>query len=195
MPIELAELLVPDAAAWRNWLAEFSADSPGVWLVLRKKGGAVTELTYEQALLEALCVGWIDGQRGSRDEGSHRQRFTRRTPKSPWSLNNVERVRALTEQGRMQPAGLAAVAAAQADGRWQAAYRGQATAEAPADLMEAIAANPLAQQAYQTLSAGNRYALTYRVLEAKRPDTRARRIAAFVEMLARGDTPHPQRQR
>lgn len=195
MPIELAELLVPDADAWRKWLAEFHAHSPGVWLVLHKKGGSVTELNYEQALTEALCMGWIDGQLGRRDEGSYRQRFTPRTPKSPWSLKNVERVLALTEQGRMQPAGQAAVDAAKADGRWQAAYRGQATAEAPVDLTEAIAANPLAQQAYRTLSAGNRYALTYRVNEAKRPETRARRIAAFVEMLARGETPHPQRQR
>jgi uncharacterized protein YdeI (YjbR/CyaY-like superfamily) len=195
MPIELPELLLLDAGAWRDWLAEFHTSSPGVWLVLHKKGGSVTELTYEQALNEALCVGWIDGQLGRRDEGSYRQRFTPRTSKSPWSLKNVERVRVLTEAGRLRPTGQAAVEAAKADGRWQAAYRGQATAEAPADLLEAIAANSSAQQAYQSLSAANRYALTYRVNEVKRPETRARRIATFVEMLARGETPHPQRAR
>ena len=131
---DLAELLVKDAEAWHAWLEGRHADHPGVWLVLHKKGGQTTALTYAQALDEALCFGWIDGQIARRDDDSYCQRFTPRRPNSPWSVRNVEHVARLTEAGRMQPGGIAAVDAAKAQGRWQAAYRGQADMETPPDL-------------------------------------------------------------
>ncbi len=195
MAAELPELLVPDAAAWRAWLAEHHASSPGVWLVLTKKGGRVTSLDYAAALDEALCFGWIDGQVSRRDEGSTRQRFTPRRPKSAWSRRNVEHIARLTEAGRLTPAGQAAVDAAKADGRWEAAYLGPAANELPADLAEALAASPSAQAMWDVLTSQNRYAISYRVGQAKRADTRARRIAEFVAMLERGETIHPQRRR
>jgi uncharacterized protein YdeI (YjbR/CyaY-like superfamily) len=195
MSVELEELLVKDAAEWRTWLESNHADSPGVWLVLHKKGGAVTELDYEAALNEALCFGWIDGQGRRRDDGSSFQRMTRRGPKSVWSARNVDRVGRLEADGKMTAAGRAAVDAAKADGRWEAAYSGQATAEVPADLAAAIAAVPAAQAMFDVLTSVNRYALIYRTNSVKQPATRARKIAGFVEMLARGETPYPQKKR
>ncbi|RZS89856.1 uncharacterized protein YdeI (YjbR/CyaY-like superfamily) [Motilibacter rhizosphaerae] len=195
MATELPRLLVPDAAAWRAWLAEHGTESPGVWLVLGKKGGTVTELVYEAAVREALCYGWIDGQLSPVDEACYTIRFTPRKPRSPWSAKNVQRVAELEAEGRMTGAGRAAVEAAQADGRWDKAYAGSASAEVPADLAAAIAAVPAAQAMFDVLTRTNRFALIYRTQEAKRPDTRARRIAQFVEMLARGEAPYPQRQR
>ena len=192
MAIEFPELLVADAAEWRSWLLEHHADEPGVWLVLHKKGGQVTTITYDQALDEALCFGWIDGQVGRRDEGSYRQRFTPRTKRSPWSERNRDHIARLTAEGLMQPAGVAAVEAAQADGRWDRAYARQSEAVVPEDLAVAIAANPRAQATFELLNAINRYALIYRVGSVKRPETRARKITGFVEMLERGETPHPQ---
>ena len=194
MAVELEELLVPDAAAWLAWLADNHASSPGVWLVLTKKGGQVTALDYAAALDEALCHGWIDGQVGRRDEGSMRQRFTPRRARSAWSKRNVEHVARLTAEGRMTPAGQAAVDAAQADGRWQAAYAGAAAAEFPADLAAALAGNQQAQAMWEVLTSQNRYAITYRVGQAKRPETRAKRIEEFVAMLGRGETVHPQKR-
>ncbi|HJQ02104.1 MAG TPA: YdeI/OmpD-associated family protein [Jatrophihabitans sp.] len=193
MPVELAELLVADAAEWRAWLTDHHADSPGVWLVLHKKGGQVTSVDYDQALEEALCFGWIDGQVRRRDEGSYFQRFTPRRPKGAWSARNVGIVGQLVAAGRMMPAGQAAVDAAKADGRWQVAYAGPATAEIPADFAEAIAADPKAQAMFDVLTSANRYALTYRLGQVKRADSRARKIEQFVRMLANGETFHPQR--
>lgn len=195
MAIELEELLVPDAAAWRAWLEEHHADSPGVWLVLRKKGGNVTELDYDAALDEALCFGWIDGQVIKRDAGSYSQRMTRRTPKSPWSARNVGHVARLEAAGKMTDAGRAAVESAKADGRWEIAYGGQATAEVPPDLAAAIAAVPAAQAMFDVLTSVNRYALIYRTISVKQAATRERKIAGFVEMLARGETPFPQKRK
>jgi uncharacterized protein YdeI (YjbR/CyaY-like superfamily) len=192
---ELQELLVPDAAAWRPWLADNHDSSPGVWLVLTKKGGRVTDLDYAAALDEALCFGWIDGQVGRRDEGSMRQRFTPRRPRSAWSRRNVEHIARLGAEGRLTPAGQAAVDAARADGRWEAAYAGSAAGEVPPDLAAALAANQQAQAMWEVLTSQNRYAITYRVGQAKRPETRARRVAEFVAMLERGETVHPQRRR
>ena len=192
MAIELPELLVADAGEWRVWLEEHHADEPGVWLVLHKKGGQVTTITYDQALDDALCFGWIDGQVGRRDEGSYRQRFTPRTKRSPWSERNRDHIARLTAEGLMRPAGVAAVEAAQADGRWDRAYARQSEAVVPDDLAAAIAASPRAQETFDLLNAINRFALIYRVGSVKRPETRARKIAGFVEMLERGDTPHPQ---
>jgi len=195
MAVELPELLVPDAAAWRDWLADNHASSPGVWLVLTKRGGQVTELNYAAALDEALCFGWIDGQVGRRDEGSMRQRFTPRRPRSPWSKRNVEHIARLTADGRLAPAGQAAVDAAKADGRWQAAYAGPAANELPDDLASALAASPSAKAMWDVLTSQNRYAITYRIGQAKRAETRARRVAEFVAMLERGETVHPQKAR
>ena len=190
MAVELPELLLRDAAAWRGWLAEHHATSPGVRLVLHKTGGAVTELTYALALDEALSVGWIDGQLGRRDEGSFRQRFTPRSPRSPWSVRNTEHVSRLLEQGRMLPAGQAAV-----DGRWEAAYAGSATITVPDDLAQAVAADPAAQAMWDVLSSTNRYAFLWRLTQVKRAETRARNIAGLVAMLGRGETFHPQKAR
>ncbi len=195
MAVELPELLVADATAWREWLAANHVEAPGVWLVLHKKGGTTTALTYAAAVEEALCFGWIDGQARSRDAESSLQRMTPRRPRSPWSKVNVERVERLEREGRMQDAGRAQVLAAQADGRWEAAYAGPATAEVPADLLAAVAAVPAAQAWFDVLTSQNRFALTYRINGAKRPETRARNIAKFVDQLSRGELPYPQKRR
>ncbi len=195
MAAELMELLVKDAAEWRAWLEAHHTDSPGVWLVLHKKGGSVTELDYEAALQEALCFGWIDGQGRRRDAETSFQRMTRRGPKSVWSARNVERIGRLEAAARMTPAGRAAVDSAKADGRWEAAYAGQASAEVPEDLAAAIAADPRAQAMFEVLTSVNRYALIYRTNSVKQASTRARKIAGFVEMLARHEAPYPQSRR
>ena len=195
MAAELPELLVPDAATWRAWLEAHSADSPGVWLVIHKKGGDVTALTYEPAVEEALCFGWIDGQLRTRDAASSAIRFTPRTKTSRWSQSTVGRVARLEAEGRMPPAGRRVVEAAKADGRWELAYAGAATAEVPADLAEAIAAVPQAQAMFDVLTSTNRYALIYRVQSVKKAETRARKIAEYVAMLSRRETIYPQKKR
>ena len=195
MAVELPELIVRDAAAWREWLANHHANPTGVWLVLAKKGTEKpTSLTYDQALEEALCHGWIDGQAGRRDEATYRQRFTPRRRRSAWSKRNTGIAERLHAEGRMHPAGQAEVERAKADGRWGAAYAGQASIELPPDLAEALAAEPKAQAMFEALNSQNRYAVLYRITTAKRSDTRARRIAQFVAMLARGETVYPQKR-
>jgi uncharacterized protein YdeI (YjbR/CyaY-like superfamily) len=166
-----------------------------VWLVLHKKGGSVTELDYDAFLEEALCFGWIDGQVKSRDGESYVQRATPRGQKSAWSKRNVGIVERLGAEGRMTAAGWAAVDAAKADGRWEAAYVGQAAAEVPDDLKAAIAAVPEAQAMFDVLSSVNRYALIYRTTSVKKAETRERKIAEFVQMLARHEAPYPQKKR
>jgi uncharacterized protein YdeI (YjbR/CyaY-like superfamily) len=195
MAADLEELLVPDAAAWRAWLERHHAASPGVWLVLHKKGGSVTKLDYGAALDEALCFGWIDGQVRRRDEESYVQRMTRRGPKSLWSARNVGHIERLEAAGRLTAAGRAPVQRAKADGRWEAAYSGAATAEVPADLAAAIAAEPRAQAMFEVLSSVNRYALIFRTNAVRQASTRERKIAGFVQMLARHQTPYPQAKR
>ncbi|HKU02135.1 MAG TPA: YdeI/OmpD-associated family protein [Arthrobacter sp.] len=195
MANDLEELLLPDAAAWRAWLEKNHGTSPGVWLVLHKKGGTVTGLDYAAALDEALCFGWIDGQGKRRDSGSVFQRMTPRRPRSIWSARNVGHIARLEEAGKMTEAGRAAVAAAKADGRWDAAYGGQADLEVPDDLAAAIAANPAAQATFEVLTKTNLFALVFRTNSAKQAATRERRIAGFVDMLARGETPYPQKKR
>jgi uncharacterized protein YdeI (YjbR/CyaY-like superfamily) len=194
MPVELPELIVRDAAAWRAWLAKRHDDPAGVWLVLAKKGTETpTSLTYDQALEEALCHGWIDGQVRRRDDATYRQRFTRRRRRSAWSKRNTGIAERLREEGRMHPAGIAEMERAKSDGRWDAAYAGPAEIEVPPDFAEALAASPKAQSMFETLSSQNRYAVLYRITTAKTVETRARRIAEFVSMLARGETIHPQK--
>jgi len=192
---ELPELLVADAAAWRAWLADHHDDPAGVWLVLAKKGTTTpTSITYDQALDEALCHGWIDGQVGRRDDATYRQRFTRRRARSGWSKRNVGAVGRLTAAGLMHPSGIAEVERARADGRWDAAYEGSATIEVPAELTAALVAEPRAQAMFEILTRQNRYAILYRIATAKRVDTRRRRIEQCVGMLARGETIYPQKR-
>ena len=193
--MQLPELTVADAAAWRIWLAEHHDVSAGVLLVLAKKGiTEPTSLTYDQALEEALCYGWIDGQVQRRDETTYRQRFTRRRSRSSWSRRNVGIVERLHLEGRMHPAGAAEVDRARADGRWEAAYAGSAGIQVPPDLAAALAAEPRAQAMFEILTSQNRYAVLYRIGTAKRAETRSRRIEQFVAMLARGETIYPQRR-
>jgi uncharacterized protein YdeI (YjbR/CyaY-like superfamily) len=189
---ERPELIVADARAWRSWLANHR-DSQGVRLVLAKKGAVMpTSLTHAEALEEALCYGWIDGQGATRDQSTWRVLFTPRRARSMWSKRNVERVTRLTAEGRMDAAGIAEVERARADGRYQAAYSGPATIEVPADLAMALEANPKAMAMFRKLNRQNRYAVLYRVTTARRADTRARRVEQFVQLLARGETLHPQ---
>ena len=192
---ELDELIVADAEALRDWLSANHATSAGVWLALTRKGGTVTTLPWHQAVDEALCFGWIDGQARKRDEESSWIRLTPRRSRSSWSQRNVSHVARLEEQGRMQPAGRAAVEAAKADGRWAAAYAPPSEAEVPADLLAAIAADPAAQAMFDVLTKTNRFALIHRLNAVKRAETRERKIVEFVAMLARHETVYPQKAR
>jgi uncharacterized protein YdeI (YjbR/CyaY-like superfamily) len=190
---ELPVLTVADARAWLHWLSEPAAEADGVWLVLAKKGTTdPTSLTYEEALEEAICHGWVDGQLAKGDERTFRRRFSPRRPGSTWSRQNTEIAARLIEEGRMQPAGLAAVCRAKTDGSWDRAYAGQATMEVPTDFAAALANDPAASAMFERLSGANRYAILYRLTTAKRAQTRQRRIDQFVAMLARGETIHPQ---
>ena len=189
----LEELLVADAEDWRAWLDRHHGKSPGVWLVLAKKGKTdPTALTYDEALLEALCYGWIDGQIRRRDGESYRQRFTPRRQRSNWSSRNVVLAEQLLAEGRMRPAGKAAVERARKDGSWEKAYAGPATIEVPDDLAAALAAQPQAAATFARLTSQNRYAILYRLSTAKRAETRSRRLKQYVAMLARGASIYPQ---
>jgi len=190
---ELDELIVADAAALRAWLSVNHTTSAGVWLALTKKGGTVTSLTWQQAVDEALCFGWIDGQARKRDEETSWIRFTPRTPRSSWSQRNVAHVARLEAQGRMMPSGRAAVEAAKEDGRWAAAYAPPSEAEVPADLMAAIVADSAARAMFEVLTKANRFALIHRLNSVKRAQTRERKIGEFVAMLARHETIYPQK--
>lgn len=187
---ELPVLPFASPAAWEAWLEREHGRASGVWLKLAKKDSGIATVTYAQALDVALCFGWIDGQRRGFDASWFLQRFTPRTTRSRWSRINTEHVARLIADGRMRPAGLAQVEAARADGRWERAYHGQRTAAVPPDLQAALDANPRAAAFFATLRGANRYAILYRVQDAKRPATRARRIERFVAMLARGETLH-----
>lgn len=186
-------LVVPNSRAWRTWLDEHEYACDGVWLMLAKKGmTSPTSLTYAQALDEALCSGWIDGQSKTIDTATYRQRFTPRRQRSLWSARNVTHVARLIEEGRMRPRGHAEVERAKTDGRWEAAYAGPSTIEVPNDLTAALANNEPARNTFLTLNAQNRYAILHRVMTARTPQTRQRRLERLIEMLANGDTPHPQ---
>ncbi|MFJ6404010.1 YdeI family protein [Streptomyces hydrogenans] len=191
MTQDLETVTFDSAEAFEEWLGEHHADSAGIWLKLRKKGPGVVALDYAQALDVALCYGWIDGQKAKFDDLWWLQRFTPRRRTSRWSKINREKVAALTAQGRMRPPGQAEVDRAKADGRWEAAYDSARTITVPDDLAAALAADPAAAASFETLDGANRYAILYRVHDAKRPETRARRIEQFVAMLAKGEKPHP----
>jgi uncharacterized protein YdeI (YjbR/CyaY-like superfamily) len=172
---------------WRAWLDAHHASERGVWLKIAKKTAPVTTVTHAEALEVALCFGWIDGQRDRFDHYYFLQRFTPRGPRSKWSEINREKVRQLIADGAMQPAGLAEVKRAQADGRWDAAYEPQSRATVPPDFQAALDANPPARAFFETLTGASRYSFLYRISDAKRAKTRAKRIATFVELLARGE--------
>lgn len=165
--------------------------SPGVWLRLAKVASGIPSPTYAEALDAALCYGWIDSQKKSFDADTWLQRFTPRGPKSVWSKINREKVAALIDAGRMRSAGLAAVEAAKADGRWDAAYDSQRTASVPEDFQAALDASPAAHALFGTLNSVNRYAILWRIQTARKAETRARRIEQLVAMLARGEKLHP----
>jgi uncharacterized protein YdeI (YjbR/CyaY-like superfamily) len=174
-------------AAWEAWLEKNHAEAPGVWLKIAKKGSGVASVTHDEALDAAICQGWIDGQRKALDDTFFLQKFTGRRARSLWSTRNVEKVAKLIEAERMRPAGLEQVELAKADGRWDAAYEGQRAATVPDDLRGELDRNPPAAEFFASLDSQNRYAILYRVQNAKRPETRARRIETFVQMLSRGE--------
>jgi uncharacterized protein YdeI (YjbR/CyaY-like superfamily) len=177
-------------AHWSEWLERYHDDSAGVWLKIAKKNSGISTVTHREALEDALCFGWIDGQRQSFDETYFLQRFTPRTARSRWSQINCASAERLIAAGRMRPAGLVQVEAAKADGRWEAAYEPQSRASVPKDLQAALDANPAAKAFFETLRGQNRYAILYRVGDAKRAETRAKRIAQFVQMCSEGRTVH-----
>ena len=178
------------AAAWRSWLGRHHADSRGLWLKLAKETASTPTLSYAEALDEALCFGWIDAQTRGLDEQYWLKRFTPRTSGSRWSKINTAKADALIAAGRMHPAGLAEVGRARADGRWDAAYAGPRTIEVPGDLADALAARPDAAAFFATLTSINRYAILYRLTTVKRAETRVRKIAQYVDMLAEHKTLH-----
>jgi uncharacterized protein YdeI (YjbR/CyaY-like superfamily) len=191
MPEERSGLPVlsfPDAAALEAWLAGQPGDHRGIWLKLAKKGSGIASVSKAEAVDAALCHGWIDGQMNPYDDKAWLIRFTPRRARSKWSLVNKERAEALIAEGRMRAGGLAEVEAAKADGRWADAYPPHSRAEPPPDFRAALDASPKAAAFFATLKGANRYGLIYRVLDAKRPETRAKRIARFVGMLERGET-------
>ena len=195
MPAELPNLLVPNAAAWRQWLAREATNHKGVWLTLAKKGTTEpTSLTQPQAVDEALCYGWIDSQGKGGDKSISFQRFTPRTAKSIWSQRNIGNVARLDSEGRMQARGWEEVEKAKADGRWAAAYPGPATMEPPAEFLDAVAKVPEALALWNNLTSQNRFAICFRLLNLKTEAGRQKRIAAYVDMLASGQTIYPQKE-
>ena len=187
---EIESTLFRNAKAFEAWLKKNHAKSDGLWLRIAKRGADEPSVTYPEAVEIALCWGWIDGQKKGLDDQHFLQRFTPRRARSIWSKINVDKVAALVEAGRMQAAGHAQVEAAKADGRWAKAYDGARTSTVPDDLAAALAANPPAQAFFATVNATNRYAVLWRIQTAVKPETRARRIAHLVQMLARGEVVH-----
>ncbi|TXH72047.1 MAG: bacteriocin-protection protein [Lysobacteraceae bacterium] len=189
LPSDLPIEAFAEAASWEAWLIA-QADSKGLWLKIAKKGSGITTVNYDQALDVALCHGWIDGQKRSCDARYFLQRFTPRQPKSLWSKINIGRAERLMAEGRMRPGGLREIEAAKADGRWDAAYDGARAMRAPSELEAALAKNKKARVFFETLDKANRYAVCWRVQTAKTAQTRAARVKALVEMLARGERLH-----
>lgn len=190
MADELPILLFADQAAMEEWLEENGADSQGIWLKIAKKGAREPSVTYDEAVELALCFGWIDSQVRRFDDQHYIQRFTPRRPRGRWSKINREKAEVLIGAGRMRPPGLAEVEAAKADGRWEAAYEGQRTAKVPPDLQRELDANSAAAEFFASLDSANRYAIVYRLDDAKKPETRERRLRKFIGMLERGEKIH-----
>jgi len=186
----LPKLTFSSGAAWEAWLDQHHATSDGVWLKIAKKGSGIESVRYPEVLDVALCFGWIDGRRQAGDERYFLQRFTPRRPRSRWSRTNRDKVERLIAEERMRPAGLGEVERARTDGRWEAAYAGQRDTKVPEDLRRELNARPKAAAFFVELTSQNRYAILYRLEDAKKPETRARRLAEFVAMLEAGETLH-----
>jgi uncharacterized protein YdeI (YjbR/CyaY-like superfamily) len=173
------------------WLGDHHERSTGVWLAMAKKGAARATVSYPEAIEAVLCFGWIDGQKGRGDDEHWRQRLTPRSSRSRWSRINRDKAEQLIAAGQMRPRGLAEVERARADGRWDSAYAGQRTAVVPGDLQRELDLDPVAAAAFAGLDSGNRYAIIWRLNDAKRPETRARRLASYLDLLRRGERLHP----
>jgi uncharacterized protein YdeI (YjbR/CyaY-like superfamily) len=190
MTDDLPVLLFAARAELEAWLEDNHASSPGFWLKVAKKGSGIESVDYAEALELALCFGWIDSQKRGFDDAFFLQRFTPRRPRGKWSQINRTKAEELIAVGAMRPAGIAEVEAAKADGRWDAAYAGQRAATVPDDLHQELDRNPAAREFFDSLDAANRYAILYRLQEAKKPETRERRLRKFVAMLERGEKIH-----
>jgi uncharacterized protein YdeI (YjbR/CyaY-like superfamily) len=187
----LPTIAFASAAEWEAWLEANHAAAAGVWIKMAKKDTGIESVRYPEVLESALCFGWIDGRREALDERWFLQRYTPRRARSRWSRINREKAQLLIEDGRMRPSGLAEVERAKADGRWAAAYAGQKSIAVPDDLQRELDARPEAKAFFAGLSSQNRYAILYRLQDAKKAETRARRLAQFVAMLEAGETIHP----
>ena len=191
---ELPALTLANAPAWRQWLSQNSTISKGVWLTIANKGiTKTTSITYLEALDEALCYGWIDSRGRKRDDTTHTFRFTPRAAKGMWSKRNVGFVERLISEGKMQPGGLATIEAAKADGRWEAAYSGPASAEVPGWFLEKVEGDVKARETWEKLNRGNRYAIYMRLVGLKTEKGREKATKGFVEMLAKGEALVPQK--
>ena len=190
-PDHLPQLSFASGAEWEAWLEDHHVSSDGVAIKIAKKGSGIASVAYPEVLEIALCFGWIDGRRNALDEDLFLQRFTPRRARSRWSRINREKAEALARAGRLRPSGIAEVERAKADGRWDAAYGGQAAMTVPDDLAAELAARPAAREFFDGLDSRNRYAILHRLQDAKRPETRARRLAKFVAMLEAGEKIHP----
>ena len=191
VPKDLPVLAFSSQKAWEAWLAQQDMSSKGLWVKLAKKGSGLDSVTYAEAVQVALCYGWIDGQANRLDGDYYLQRFTPRRARSKWSKINRDRAEKLIARGAMKPAGMREVERARADGRWDAAYDAPSTATVPDDLRVEFEKNDKARSFFTTLNATNRYAILHRIQDAKRPETRARRIEKFVAMLERGEKIYP----
>jgi uncharacterized protein YdeI (YjbR/CyaY-like superfamily) len=188
---ELPVVPFPTPESWDDWLAEHHESSDGLWVKIAKKATGIETVAYPEVLEIALSYGWIDGQRRALDETWFLQKFTPRRARSRWSRINRDRATELIEGGRMKPAGLREVERAKEDGRWDAAYASPSNIEVPDDLERELEADPAAREFFEGLDSQNRYAILYRLHDAKRPETRARRLAQYVTMLREGRKLHP----
>lgn len=185
--IDLPILPFASKKRWGDWLARQHDKSTGMWLKIAKKDSGISSVTYDEALDVALCYGWIDGQKKGFDDKYWLQKFTPRGPKSIWSKINTEKVEKLIASGEIKPAGLKAIEAAKQDGRWDAAYASQKNITVPEDFQAALNKNKKAKTFFSTLKSAERYSFLFRIHHAKKPETRAKRIQEFVEMLGRGE--------
>jgi uncharacterized protein YdeI (YjbR/CyaY-like superfamily) len=190
MPSDLEIRPFPTPAAFRKWLSSNHRSSPGIWLQIFKKGSGTPTITYAEALDEALCFGWIDGQKQTRDALSYLQKFTPRRARSGWSKINTQHAERLIREARMKPAGQAEIDAAKTDGRWRSAYDSPSNATVPEDFLAALAQDPKARAFFDSLNKANLYAIAYRLQTAKKPETRERRMTLILAMLSRGESFH-----
>ena len=186
--LDLPIRLFKTPAAWEKWLEANHAKSTGIWMQIAKKDSGLSSATYQEALDVALCYGWIDGQKRPLDERTWLQRFTPRGPRSIWSKINTAKADALIKAGRMRAAGLAAIESAKASGRWESAYQSWSDRDVPPELQAALDASPNAKAFFETLRGANRYGVIFRVQTAKKPETRAKRIADFIARFEKGET-------